>query len=48
MGFRPNLPLPVGDVISVAPVSEPNPADASEYIKELRNLCDAVLGRMHR
>ena len=34
MGFRPNLPLPVGDVINVALT----PADASQYIKELRNL----------
>ncbi len=38
MGFRPNLPLPVGDSINVASISEPSPAEASEYITELRNL----------
>ena len=38
MGFRPDLPSPVGDVINVASVSEPTPADASEYVKELRNV----------
>lgn len=37
MGLRPNQPLPVGDVINVASVSEPTPADASEYIKEVEN-----------
>lgn len=36
MGLRANLPLPLGDSINVASVSEPSPAKASEDITELR------------
>lgn len=35
--FRPNLPLPVGDAISVAFVSEPSPAEALKYITDPKN-----------
>jgi len=40
MGFKPELPLPVADVLKIATVSvqEPSPLDAAEYVRELNNL----------
>ena len=40
MGFKPELPLPVADVLRVAALDmqDPSPSDAAEYVKELNNL----------
>ena len=40
MGFKPELPLPVADVLRVAAldVQDPSPSDAAKYVRELNNL----------
>ena len=40
MGFRPELPLPVADVLRITAfnVQDPSPSVAAEYVRELSNL----------